>query len=272
MDTEPRFNDGVHIILVEPEKEGNIGSVARSIKNFGFKHLILVNPLVSLGDEAKNYAVHAVDVLDGAEIVRFPDDDESTKASVFKSMFKRFDIVAGTSCRIFKEQTLHRIPVKIDAFIEGLSRVAGLNKSKIAMVFGNERTGLMNYILNQVDQLVTIPTSNAYPSLNLAHAVTIFLYEISKLLTSGNTRGEIALAPKLKLEVFLDYFDELIELTRTPGHKVEKTRRAFKSMVARAHISSRELFLLMGVFRTAVDLAKAGRGCKETGTWPRRAD
>ncbi len=259
MDTEPRFNDGVHVILVEPEKEGNIGSVARSIKNFGFKHLILVNPLVPLGDDAKNYAVHAADVLDGAEIVRFPDGDEAAKASVLKSLFKRFDIVAGTSCKIFKERTLHRIPVEIDAFIEDLSRVASLGTTKIAMVFGNERTGLMNYALNQVDQLVTIPTSDAYPSINLAHAATIFLYELSKLLATGGTRGEIALAPKLKQDVFLDYFDELVELTRVPGHKVEKTRRAFKSMVARAHVSRRELFLLLGVFRTAVDQVKAGR-------------
>jgi tRNA/rRNA methyltransferase len=268
MDTEPHFNDGVHVILVEPEKEGNIGSIARSIKNFGFKHLILVNPIVPLGDEARNYAVHAADVLDGVEIVRFPDGDELAKATVLKSLFKRFDIVAGTSCKIFKERTLHRIPVEIGAFIEDLSHIANLGGVKIAMVFGNERTGLPNYALNQIDQLVTIPTSDAYPSLNLAHAATICLYELSKLLATSSARGEIALAPKLKQDVFLDYFDELVTLTRIPAHKVEKTRRAFKSMVARAHVSRRELFLLMGVLRTAVDLVKTGKVSKEGNAEP----
>jgi tRNA/rRNA methyltransferase len=268
MDTEPRFNDGVHVILVEPEKEGNIGSVARSIKNFGFKHLILVNPLVSLGEEATNYAVHAADVLEGAETVRFPDGDEAAKASVLKALFKRFDVVAGTSCKIFKERTLHRIPIEIDAFIEDLSHVASLGSTKIAIVLGNERTGLPNYALNQIDQLVTIPTSDAYPSLNLAQAATIFLYELSKLLATGGARGEIALAPKLKQDVFLDYIDELVTLTRTPAHKVEKTRRAFKSMVARSHVSRRELFLMLGVLRMSVELIRTVRGSKEGNTAP----
>ncbi len=272
MDTEPRFNDGVHVILVEPEKEGNIGSVARSIKNFGFKHLILVNPLVPLNDEAMKYAVHAADVLEGAEIVRFPDGDETAKASVLKSLFKRFDIVAGTSCKIFKERTVHRIPIEIDAFIEDLSRVASLGSAKIAMVFGNERTGLPNYALNQIDQLVTIPTSDAYPSLNLAHAATICMYELSKLLATGGARGEIALAPKLKQDVFLEYIDELVTLTRTPAHKVEKTRRAFKSMVARAHVSRRELFLMLGVLRTAVELVRTVRRAKEGNALPLETD
>ena len=272
MDTEPHFNDGVHVILVEPEKEGNIGSVARSIKNFGFKHLILVNPLVPLDDEAMNYAVHAADVLEGAEIVRFPDGDEAAKASVLKSLFKRFDIVAGTSCKIFKERTLHRIPIEIDAFIEDLSRIARLGSAKIAIVLGNERTGLPNYALNQIDQLVTIPTADAYPSLNLAQAATICLYELSKLLATGDARGEIALAPKLKQDVFLEYIDELITLMRTPAHKVEKTRRAFKSMVARAHVSRRELFLMLGVLRTAVELIRTVRGSKEGNATPSGID
>lgn len=261
MGAEQLFNDGVHVILVEPEKEGNIGSVARAMKNFGFKHLIMVNPLVSMGEEAKNYAVHATDILAGAELVPFPCEEEAAKVVVLKTLFKRFDIVAGTSCKIFKERTLHRIPVEMDAFLADLSRIANLQGTRIALVFGNERTGLMNYALNQVDQLVTIPTSDAYPSLNLAHAVTICLYELSKLMSTTVPRGEISLAPKLKQDVLLDYFDELVSLTRTPPHKVEKTRRAFKSMVARSRVSSRELFLLLGVFRMAVDLAKAGRAC-----------
>jgi tRNA/rRNA methyltransferase len=255
MNPEARFKNVV-VVLVEPEKEGNIGAVARSIKNFGFSRLLLVNPLVDIGEEAKNYAVHAGDVLASAEIVRFPESDEVAKALFLKSLFKAFDIVAGTSCKIFKERTLHRIPIEIDVFIEDLNRISNLKSSSIALVFGNERTGLPNYALNAIDQLVTIPTSESYSSLNLSHAVTICLYELSKLLESTVVRGEIAMAPKIKLDVFLDYFDELTVLTRTPAHKLEKTRRAFKSVIGRAHVSKRELFLLLGVFRTAIDLVK----------------
>nr|MDO8109360.1 TrmH family RNA methyltransferase [Candidatus Sigynarchaeota archaeon] len=249
---------GIYVILVEPEKEGNIGSIARVIKNFGFKHFILVNPLVSIGAEAKNYAVHADDVLESAEIIRFPGDDEASNLPVIQALFKRFDIVAGTSCKIFRERMVHRIPIVIDDFIADLKKLASIGSKKIAIVFGNERTGLPNYILTSgIDHLVTIPSSEAYPSLNLSHAVAIFLYEISKLFDVVEPMGEIELAPKLETSILLEQFDALIRATRTRMYKRWKASRAFKSIITRAHVSSRELFLLMGIIRNAAEMLDA---------------
>lgn len=249
----------IYVVLLEPEKEGNIGSVARIMKNFGFEqHLIIVNPLIEIGEEARNYAVHADEVLARAEIINYKSDDEASKLFEIQTLFKRFDIVTGTTCKIFKDKkrTVHRIPVIIDDFIADLKNVADLDKKNIAFVFGKESSGLPNSILMAVDQLVTIPASVSYPSLNLSHAVAIVLYELSKIFNIVEPRGDIDLAPKLQRDVLLEQFDELIRLTRTPSHRIENTSKSFKSVIARARLSRRECFLLLGILRTAADMIK----------------
>ncbi|HME52854.1 MAG TPA: TrmJ/YjtD family RNA methyltransferase [Candidatus Lokiarchaeia archaeon] len=258
MDSNSRSTESIYVVLVEPEKEGNIGSVARAIKNFGFKHLIIVNPLIEISEEARNYAVHADDVLGDAEIIPYDSEDEASRLVTIQELFKRFDMVVGTTCKIFKDKkrSVHRIPSIIDDFIIDLKNVAGLDQKKIAIVFGKESSGLPNSILMAVDLLVTIPSSTAYASLNLSHAVTVFLYELSKMYDVVGPRGDIDLAPKLQRDVLLEQFDELIQLTRTPSHRVENTSKSFKSVVSRARISRRECFLLLGILRTAVDMIK----------------
>lgn len=258
MERQETYNENIYTILIEPEKPGNIGSVARSIKNFGFKNLIMVNPLTEIGTEAINYSVHAIDILQGAEVLEYPEDcDEGEKKAVIRDLFKRFDTVIGTSCRIFKEKTLHRIPIKISDFIEDFSELENVSDLRMAFVFGTESSGLPNFILQLVDFLITIPTSPNYHSLNLSHSVSIVLYEASKLLNEIPLKGEIEMAPRNKKEVLINFFDELVTLTGVQEYKVQKTLRAFKSMVMRSRLSKRELTLLLGVFRVAVErLAK----------------
>jgi tRNA/rRNA methyltransferase len=255
----------IHVILVEPEKEGNIGSVARVIKNFGFEHLIMVNPLIEISNEARNYAVHADDVLARAEIINYKSEDDASRLAEIQALFKRFDIVAGTTCKIFRDRkrTVHRIPMILDDFIADLKNVADLDKKEIALVFGKESAGLPNSILMAVDQLVTIPTSASYTSLNLSHAVSIVLYELSTIFSVVEPRGDIDLAPKLQSDVLLEHFDELIKLTRTPPHRFDITSKSFKSVIARAHLSRRECFLLLGILRTAAAMIKGNDDSKK---------
>ncbi len=264
MEEAPEPKTNITFVLVEPEKEGNIGSIARAMKNFGFKHLCLVAPC-TIGDEAKNYSVHAIDVLEAAEIITFPSDGQPTevmKQSVIRDLFSRFDTVIGTSCRFFKERTIHRIPISIEEFIEDLRGVEGKEYNRLAIVLGNERTGLTNYILDEIDYLVTIPTTSEYSSLNLSHAATIFMYELSKVYKSTGVQGEIKQASRDKREVLHAYFEDMIELTKTPLHRAKRTSRAFKSMLSRSHVSRRELSLLLGVFRECVDIAKGNIGSR----------
>jgi tRNA/rRNA methyltransferase len=252
---------GVSIILHEPEKSGNIGAVARAMKNFGFtpatgSQLIVLNPIAKVGMIARHYAVHAAELIDAAEVIRWSAPDEETKAEEIAAIFKRFDVVVGTSCRIFKEKYVYRIPVPIDTFITDLKSQEDLKENRIAVVFGPERSGLPNYVLKHVDMLVTIPTSPDYPSLNLSHAAAIFLYELSKLGIGGEVliRGDIEPAPKEKIEVLLAKFESLLKIVRVPSYKWEKTMRSFRSILSRSHASGREIYLVIGVIGSALDL------------------
>jgi len=58
----------ISIILIEPQFEGNIGAIARSMKNFGFSELILVNPKCTIGEETRCRAKHANDIIDEVKI------------------------------------------------------------------------------------------------------------------------------------------------------------------------------------------------------------
>ncbi|MFX0099562.1 MAG: RNA methyltransferase [Candidatus Hodarchaeota archaeon] len=257
METQPKFNEKIFTILIEPEKPGNIGSIARSIKNFGFKNLIIVNPLTEIGTEAINYSVHAIDILQDAEIIAYPENcGEEEKQGIIDDLFKRFDSVIGTSCRIFKEKTVHRIPIKINDFIEDFSQLENLEDINIAFVFGKESSGLPNFILELLDLLINIPTSPNYHSLNLSQSVSIILYEVSKLLNDLPLKGDIEMAPKDKKDVLINFFNEMVSLTGVQEYKAQKTKRAFKSMIMRSRVSSRELTLLLGVFRVAVEKLK----------------
>lgn len=255
--SEKSFNESITVILFQPEKPGNLGSIARSIKNFGFHNLIIINPRTTLTEEAYNYSVHAKDILNSAEIMQIPDDKHKKQA--VKKIFSEFDIVIGTSCRIFKEKTLHRIPIPIQSFVEELQNIKDLNQKRIGIVFGTEASGLENWVLFLVDYLVTIPTSSNYRSINLAHSVTIFLYELSSIFTDVDIKGDIDIAPRPKRAILFEFFDEMIELTNTPKHKIARSSRAFKSIMSRAHLSKRELTLMLGIFRKIVNLAKEGK-------------
>src|SRR4030066_1980099 len=72
-------------VLVEPLNDGNVGSIARSMKNFGLQELVLVRPC-GIGEEATKRAMHGMDVLKGARTV-FTDDEA----------FEGVDFIAATS-------------------------------------------------------------------------------------------------------------------------------------------------------------------------------
>ncbi len=87
------------VVLIEPKYQGNIGSVARVMKNFGFSELVLVNP-PDMGKEAIAMAMHGRDVLENAKIIR---DFEEVK--------DRFDFLIATSAVVASDSNSKRTPV-----------------------------------------------------------------------------------------------------------------------------------------------------------------
>lgn len=159
-----KWKDNVYFVLVEPREAGNVGSSARAIKNMGFKNLCLVNPKSPMSDEARWFAHNALDVLEAMKVY-----DNLTDAISDKSL------VVGTTRRKGKRRGTV-LPVE-----DGSARLfdTALDK-KIAILFGREDRGLFNEEVEECDLLLTIPTGKEQPSLNLAQAVMIFAYELSK--------------------------------------------------------------------------------------------
>lgn len=225
-----------YIIIVEPKYEGNIGFIARTMKNFGFKKLILVNPC-KLKDDAYKRAMHSTEILDRAKIVKS-----------FDSAIKKIDYIVGTTGVVSGEKSHLRSFLTPREFAEKVQELKG----NIAFVFGREDIGLLNEELEKCDIVLTIPTSG-YPIMNLSHAVAIVLYELSIRKRKVVKQRKASLFEKEKLfEKFSDY---LLAIDY-PNHKKEKTKILFKRVIGRAMLSELEFYTLMGVFSKGIEKIK----------------
>ncbi|HYS71685.1 MAG TPA: RNA methyltransferase, partial [Thermoplasmata archaeon] len=142
------------IVLVAPKNEGNVGAVARAMKNFGAHRLVLVDPC-PIGDEARRRAMQGGEVLERAVTAASLDD-----------ALRRADLVAGTTgIATASEKKFLRIAVDPREFGERVAAVDGT----VAILFGREDFGLLDEELARCDLLVSIPANPEYPILNLSH-------------------------------------------------------------------------------------------------------
>jgi len=232
------MDDRIYVVLVEPEFSGNIGFIARVMMNFGFKNLILVNPKASLDDTAYIFASHADSVLDEARIISSLDE-----------LVSEFDFIVGTTSKVGSDYNVLRIPITPRRLAKSLADVEG----KIAIMFGRESIGLTNKELALCDVIVSIPSSDVYPVLNVSHAVAIILYE---LFTYGlKKRGKTLKfreASRVEKEILLRYFDRILEAVDYPDYKRRIAQTIFRHVIGRSFISGREAHTLMGVFRSVL--------------------
>jgi len=224
----------VRIILLEPENAGNIGSVARAMKNFGQNDLWIINPKTTIDIQARALAMHGFDVLSSAKIMTHLD-----------KALTGIDTVIATSSVTAKSTTnIARTAMTPRELAFALSSTRG----NVALIFGRESSGLTNRELEGCDLLVTIPASRAYNVLNLSTAVSIILYEIFLQERRGN---ELTLATSAARQKLLEQFELLVNLSGTHVHKRKLAIRAFRNVASRSFLTKREASLLIGVFRKA---------------------
>jgi TrmH family RNA methyltransferase len=227
----------IHIVLIEPENEGNIGAIARSMKNFGLRRLILIDPKADHGsDEARCRAKHAQDILDNTKVRDI-------------SFLKNMDYVFGTTAKLGTEYNLPRTPISPERMAAMLNP-----KQDQAIVLGREGTGLTNNEISMCDMIVSIPTSRRYPVLNLSHAATILFYEIFiNKKTAKKSRTPITGHEKQKL---LESFDRVLDSMdfNTP-EKRQTQKIIWKRLINRAQLMQREAYAVFG-FLKKVDLPK----------------
>jgi TrmH family RNA methyltransferase len=222
----------VRIVLIDPSHPGNIGSVARAMKNMGLSDLCLVRPRAFPHAEANALAAGADDVLTQAKVV------SSVAEAIADCAF-----VAGTTSR---PRSLHWEFVTPRDVAERI--VALPSGTGTALLFGSERYGLSNEDLEYCSLLVRIPANPEYCSLNLAMSVQLLSYEL--LLAREQPRSQVQweqpLAASAELEHFYAHLQAVlgeIDFADRSGHLLERLRRLFN----RAQLDRNELNILRGI-------------------------
>ncbi len=233
----------IRVVLVRPKSSGNVGSVARAMKNFGVADLVLVAPRRFRAAAAAAMAVHAGDVLERRREV------ESLAEAIEDCAW-----VVGTTCRegSYRQRVLSPR--------EAAHEIAALGGGQpVALVFGPEDHGLSNDDLKLCNELLTIPTHGAYPSLNLAQAVLACLYE-AFLAQHATAEARPSLATSADLERMYDHLGQaLLDIGFLHGANPEHIMFAIRRTFGRAHLDGREAAIWLGVARQIRWFASGGR-------------
>ncbi len=240
----------IRIVLVAPSHPGNIGAVARAMKNMALHELLLVQPKEFPHPEASARASGAHDVLGAARVV----------ASLGEALEGCGFVAASTSRD--RDQYFRVIDVR-DAAVRIL---AESRRAPAALVFGPERTGLTNEELEAAHALIRIPASPAYPSLNLAMAVQLVAYELFRA-GAGDAAASAPAGPPLagaqELARLYAHFAQVLEeiefrdRTQSGTHLMGRIRR----FLQRAELDQNEVNILRGIL-TAVQSRRRHAGAE----------
>jgi len=254
--------DNLRIVLVEPAGALNVGAIARVMKNLGFYQLVVVNARCDLlGEEAHLMAVHAADVLGQArQVATLPQALEGCQQAV------------ATTARPRANQPLYAPDVGLRRLLPlGSTSNLEINPgpqaslSASALIFGPEDRGLSNEELAYAQCSIKIPTNPEYASLNLAQAVAICCYELSRI-ASGNapdgiSDGAVISAsgpPEVDKDIAsLDEMERLYRHLETTllhigyiyPHTAASRMEKFRAMGHRAQLSPQDVTMLRGILR-----------------------
>lgn len=222
------------VVIVGIEHPGNLGAVARAMKNFGVSELLLINPECDVAaEEAKNRAKWANDVLENA-----------TTGGL--ELLEEYDLVVGTTAELGNDFNLPRTPLFPAQLAEKLAAVDG----RVALVFGRESDGLTNEELGKCDLTVTIPANEEYPVLNLSHAVAVTLYALTSHEDWIEERYPLVrAAEKRQLQKMLD--ETLDSMSFQTAEKKETQRVLWKRLIGKSFLTQRETMALLGFLKKA---------------------
>ena len=233
----------VIVVLDQPQDLVNIAHVVRALKNFGFRDLRLVNPREYDAYRVQGIAHQTQDIL--ARVQRF----ETLEAALADCVH-----VAGFTAR--GRSAKRNLQRPRAAAAEILERAAA---GPVALLFGREDKGLTNEALDRCHRVVTIPASPAYPSLNLAHAVVLTLYELALARGDGaapfkpprRQAGPARVEDLERLCADVEQALRLIEFFKT--RDVDGVMRTVREVMHRAPLDEREIKLLRAM---AIEVVK----------------
>jgi TrmH family RNA methyltransferase len=234
--------DNVCVVLVEPQDPVNIAAVVRAMKNMGVRQLRLVNPVEYDPSRVERVAHDTRDIV--AAVRHFASLDDAIADCVF---------AAGFTARRRKAKWKLVSPREV-----ATPMLAAAVQGPVAIVFGREDHGLSNESLDRAHAVVTIPTSD-HPSLNLAQAVLIALYELHLAADASRTIAPPRKdAPPATAEQLQRYFTDAdqslaaIDFFRTRNE--ELVLRSLRSLTYRAAPDAREIDLMRSI---AIEVVRA---------------
>lgn len=227
--------DRVSIVLVDTKTPANIGATARCMMNMGLSRLLLVNPPHDKNDDASRLAAGAYDILKNARV--FPSLSEAVADQ---------GLVIGTSRQKSRRRKNTLSPREMAASVIPL-----LDRNSAAIVFGNEVNGLEIRDIMLCHELVSIPSADAFPSLNLSHAVMIIAYELFIAAAAPAASSARELARGEELENFYHHLQETLHSIgffedQDSGRMMHSLRQIF----SRSSLDERDVKILRGILST----------------------
>jgi tRNA/rRNA methyltransferase len=227
------------VVLVRPQIAGNVGAVARVMRNLGFFELVLVNPAADPTDcQARQLSAHGEDILDRCRVV-----------ASFAEAVADCGMVAATSARtggLFRRQSVGTPEQVVPRLVEVMAA------TRVGLVFGPESTGLENAEITRCHCLIHIPTDPTYSALNLAQAAAICLYEVRQAWLRGRQAGPGVAAPAPFADqerMFASLRKALQEVHFLYGEKADTLMHGLRHLIGRAGPTPMEVELLFGLAR-----------------------
>ena len=223
-------------ILVKPQLGENIGACARSMKNFGFNKLHIVEPKINFPNQkAKATSVGAYNII--------------SKTKVFNNIedaISKFNLIVSLSAR---RRDINKRHISLKDFQKIISKKKNIN---IGLMFGPEASGLSNKDLSFSNYILQIPTSTKFKSLNLSHSLTIICYEIFKLTNEKSiTKNsfKIKMSSKSKISSVMKHLINLLEKKDffIPIEKKHSMLLNINNLIYRLEPNDKELRILASI-------------------------
>jgi tRNA/rRNA methyltransferase len=235
------------IILVKPQLGENIGMAARAMLNFGMHSLRLVEPRSWPSPSALASATHASTIIEQAKV--FPSVREAVADLEF---------LYGTTAR---SRDLNKPSTSSAGLKKDLQKIKA-PANKIGILFGPENSGMDNETISILNRIISIPVGNEFSSINLAVAVGIICYELSK---SKTIQGFVSpknkeLASQKEISILLEHLEKLLDeinFYQTPQKK-KKMQHNITCIFKRIDgLTKSETNSLMGIFHGLFEYNKA---------------
>ena len=230
----------IEIVLCDTQDGANIGSVCRAMKTMGLTHLTLVTDRIYDEERIRTLALHAYDLYENRR--EFTDLKDAISDSILS--------VAATR-RSGKDRKTSRVnPEQLAELVNGLG------SGKVSVVFGCESNGLSDDQVKACSTVVTIPTSDKFPSLNLSQAVQIICYSLFQRLRPYS--GETNVVPSSRIDTASSV---CIDSLKSMGYfkndeELSRTREFLTSIMERAGMTEGEVQKMEKIFTKSQKIAK----------------